>query len=156
MNGGKAKGLQRTAGQAYGNGSEYSSNVRMSGNPWTTLAPSHIAANGWMPVTLFPSSGSSAIPGKGWGCVIFDTYLSDSVPAASALQQLSGPPITNVRWVHLGTGKRAIGFNYDKSNGENIWLGLVPDNIRNAGVGGGRPLVKRDAAWPAGWTEWSF
>ncbi len=156
MNGSAGDGLRRTAGTAFGDGSEYPPNVRMSGNPWTTLAPSHIAANGWMPVTLFPSSGSSAIPGKGWGCVIFDTYLSGSAPAASALQQLSGPPITNVRWVQLGTGKRAIGFNYDKSGGEDIWLRLVPDNIRNAGVGGGRPLVKRDAAWSAGWTEWSF
>ena len=146
----------RTAGQAYGDGSEYSPNLRMSGNPWTTLAPAHISANAWMPISLFPLPGSSASFGKGWGCVIFDTYLDDTISAASAIQQLSGSAISEVRWVQLGAGKRAIGFKYDKSGDESIQLRLVPGEIRNLGSSGGRPTVKRDDSWSTGYLDWGF
>ena len=63
-----------------------------------------------------------------------------------------------MRWVQVGAGKRAIGFRYDKSNGGNIQLRLVPGNVRNEGAGGGRPAVKRDAMWTSdmGWLDWSF
>lgn len=87
---------------------------------------------------------------------MFDTWLDGSVPATSAIQQISGPGITDIRWVTLGAGKRAIGFKYDKSGGATIWLRLVPENIRNAGSGGGRPLVKRDPSWNSAWEEWAF
>ena len=64
--------------------------------------------------------------------------------------------VTDVRWVQIGAGKRAIGFRYDKSDGGLIWLRLVPGSVRNEGTGGGRPLVKRDDAWHVGWPDWSL
>ena len=159
MNGKSGDGLRRTAGAAFGDGSEYLPIVRMAGNPWTTLTPALTSENAWMPCDHFPDPGSSARLGKGWGCVVFDTYLDGTVSAASAIRQLSGPMITDVRWVQVGAGKRAIGFRYDKSNGVPVVLELVPDNIRNEGVGGGRPAIKRDDAWASGfggWEGWSF
>ena len=125
--------------------------ARMQGNRWTTLAPAFIPEPPCMP------SAASARAGKGWGCVVFDTYLDGTVSAASAIQQISGPTISGVRWVQVGAGKRAIGFTYDKSGGGTIKLRVVPANILNEGIGGGRPAVKRDAGWSdATWPEWSF
>ena len=60
------------------------------------------------------------------------------------------------RCVQLGTDKRAIGFCYDKSSGVDIQLRLMANGIRNLGVSGGRPLVKRDASWNGSWPDWSF
>ena len=157
MNGKYGGGLRRTAGTAFGNGSEYLPIVRMAGNPWTTLNPALISGEPRMPASA--GFNSSARDGRGWGCVVFDTYLDGTVSAASAIRQLSGPMITDVRWIQVGAGKRAIGFRYDKSNGIPVMLELVPDNIRNEGVGGGRPAVKRDDAWASGfggWEGWSF
>ena len=132
--------------------------MRTRGNRWTTLAPAFIPENAWMPCDHFPEPGSSARLGKGWGCIVFHTYLDGTIPASSAIQQLSGTAISDVRWIQVGAGKRAIGFRYDKSDGGLIWLRLVPGNIRNEGVGGGRPAVKRDAAWTSdtGWLDWVF
>ena len=156
MNGKNGEGTRRTAGDAYGGGSGYSANVRMSGNPWTTLASAHISSNAWMPLALFPDSGSSAHFGKGWGCVLFDTYLDDTMSAPLAIQQLNGPAVTNIRWVHVGAGKRGIGFNYDRTEGGTIWLRINPQAVISKGVNGGRPLVPRNASWATGWEEWSF
>ena len=57
-----------------------------------------------------------------------------------------------------GLRRSVIGFRYDKSSGGTIELRLVPGNIRNEGVGGGRPAVKRDAMWTSdtGWLDWNF
>ena len=156
MNGKLNEGMRRTSGAAYDNGNGYPSNVKMSGNPWTTLAPAHILMNAWMPSSLFPLQGSSASPSTGWGCVVFDTYLDDSISAALADQQLTGTAVTDIRWVHLGANIRALGLKYDKSGDGNIFLELEQDLIRNAGAEGGRPLVKRDPSWSTEPTGWSF
>jgi hypothetical protein len=157
MNGKQGDGMRRTAGAAWNGGNEYAGyGVTMSGNPWTTLCPAHIPANAWLPIGQFPGPGSSANEGKGWGCVLFDTYISDNGSAALAIQQLAGTAITDVRWLGVGVGKRGLGFRYDKSACDMIWLRTDSNKCLNEGEGGGRPLVRRVFSWPAGWQEWSF
>jgi hypothetical protein len=128
MNGKNGAGLRRIAGSAYGDGSEYPVNVRMDGNPWTTLCPAPVAIGAWTPAQTI---GNHA----GWGCLMLDTYMSD---VNSASQAVVGDRISNVRWVPLGAGKRAVGFHYDKSSGGVIWLNVHTRDCLSDGAGGGR------------------
>jgi hypothetical protein len=104
MNGKNNSGNRRTAGEAYADGAGYRSHVRMAGNKWTTLCPA-LAKGKW----IYPSSQVSE-KRKGWGCVVFDTYMDSSVSAASIV---TGSGINNIRWLRLGNGNRAIGFDFD-------------------------------------------
>ncbi|MDX9792907.1 MAG: hypothetical protein RBU24_05345 [Kiritimatiellia bacterium] len=157
MNGKQGDGLRRTAGTAWNGGDEYAGyGVTMSGNPWTTLCPAHIPANAWLPLWQFPEPGTTARKGKGWGCVLFDTYVSGNVSAVSVIQQLEGTAIAEVSWISVGVGKRGLGFGYDKAACDMIWLRTDSNKCLNEGEGGGRPLVRRVFSWPAGWQEWSF
>ena len=158
MNGKQGEGLRRTAGKAWGGGTEYSGyNVKMDGNPWTTLCPAFIPTESIFPCSLFPAQGTTASPGLGWGCVLSDTYLSSDTAASGALVQLEGTAITDVRWINAGTtGTRGIGYDYDKTSNSTIWLRVDPSKCTNAGIGGGRPLVKRIYTWASDWNEWIF
>jgi hypothetical protein len=158
MNGKQGDGLRRTAGKAWGGGSEYLNyHAKMDGNPWTTLCPAFSYGHPIFPYSLFPDPGSTASPGTGWGCVLSDTYLSGVTAASDALVQLEGTAITDLRWINAGaTGIRGIGYDYDKSSNSSIGLRLDTSKCTNEGIGGGRPLVKRVDTWASGWNEWSF
>jgi len=68
--------------------------LTMFGNGWSTLCPA--------PVAFYPD----ADPGqrKGWGCIIFDTYMDDTISATDALTMVAGgAAVTNVRWLGNGT-----------------------------------------------------
>ena len=144
MNGSEGDGSRRTAGSAFGDGTGYPSNVRMSGNPWTTLCPAPLTVLATLPYCGFPLPGADdPSPGKGWGCLIFDTYMSDSFPAS---QVISHAAVSNVRWVTLGAGKRAVGFNYDKGLSSTIWLNVQTEGCRNEGMGGGRKVDRNRIA----------
>ena len=148
MNGKSGGGLRRTAGAAFADGSEYPANVRMSGNPWTTLCPAPAASGAWTPDAMVPAGR------KGWGCLIFDTYMSDACPAA---QVFSGDGISDVRWVNLGAGLRAVGFHYDKAAVNPVWLNVNTRDCVSEGPGGGRS-VDYDRVSPNGETGgvWIF
>jgi hypothetical protein len=158
MNGKEGEGLRRTAGKAWGYGSEYSNyDAKMDGNPWTTLCPAFIYPKPAFPYSLFPDPGSTASPGIGCGCLILDTYLSGDMAASDAIIQQEGTAITDVRWVNAGaTGKRGIGYDYDKTSNSTIGLRVDTSKCTNEGIGGGRPLVKRVDTWASSWNEWSF
>jgi hypothetical protein len=158
MNGKQGDGLRRTAGKAWGGGYEYSNyNAKMDGNPWTTLCPAFIQGEPLYPYSLFPNPGSTASPGVGWGCVLTDTYLSDEASPSGTFEQPGASMITDVRWISAGSsGKRGLGFDYDKSSNSNIWLRIVPSKYVSDGLGGGRPLVKRADAWGSSWLDIIF
>ncbi len=138
MNGSEGDGSRRTAGSAFGDGTGYPPNVRMSGNPWTTLCPAPVTIFATLPYPGFPGPGADdPSPGKGWGCLTFDTYMGESVPAS---QVISHAAVSNVRWVTLGAGRRGVGFNYDKGLSSTIWLNVQTEGCRNEGVGGGRKV----------------
>lgn len=118
-----------------------------SGNPWTTLCPAPTACAGWTPGELVGAR-------KGWACLLFDTYVSD---AYSASQAVVGERISDRRWVTLGAGSRALGLQYDKTNGGTIWLKVHLQGCVNEGVGGGRS-VDCDRVTPNGENDedWIF
>jgi hypothetical protein len=98
----------------------------------------------------------TASPGIGWCCVLTDTYLSGDADA-SATFEMGFNAITDVRWINAGTtGKRGVGYDYDKSSNSAIWIRVDPSNYSNEGVGGGRPLVKRVDTWSPDWLDCIF
>lgn len=120
------------------------------GNDWVTLCPS--------PVAVFPSSSPG--PRKGWGCIVFDTYMDDNVAASTALTKTSGScSVSNIRWLDNGSGKYAIGFDFDNTSGGGATMTAHADKCENkaapTGVNLGRKLdgdrVKPngdDKTWP--------
>lgn len=120
----------------------------MDGNPRTTLCPAPIAAGAWTPDGVVDGNR------KGWGCLVFDTYMSD---ACCAPQVIVGNGISNVRWVPLGADSRAVGFHYDKAAVSPIWLNVNTRDCLNAGSGGGRS-VNYDRVSPNGENDddWLF
>ena len=82
LNGYQEGGTRRTAGKAYGDGSQYGSSMVMlgaTGKEWTTLNPA--------PNAVFPQGPAGGR--KGAGCMISDTYMDDSVSADLAVQKVS-------------------------------------------------------------------
>ena len=135
-------GSRRTAGEAWeiGTGYEYPEhytgiyrfNVRMRGNEWTTLCPAPMANN-----STYPASASGK---KGYGCVIFDTYMNDEIPAKEALKKVSGGPTSNHRWDGSAEEKFILGFDYDNTGYIPTTMRVVGDRCRNADPYGGRGL----------------
>jgi hypothetical protein len=108
MNGSQDSGNNRCTGEAYDTGTGYDNDLDMFGSDWTTLCPA--------PVAVFPASS----PGnrKGWGCIIFDTYMDDSYAATQAVTKISGScSVSNFRWVDNGSGKFCLGFDFDNTGG---------------------------------------
>jgi len=144
MNGAISNGILRTAGQAYSNidyrtirsygyiGRNVGS-VKMDGNGWTTLCPAPLVDN-----AVFPDA--TVGNRKGWGCIIFDTYMSTSYSASDALIKLSGCQTADHRWFGNASGTYGVGFNFDKTGGAATTMRAVADKCRNEGVGGGREL----------------
>ena len=140
MNGSTDNARKRTAGEAWDSGSGYHTNVftgvlnaKMDGNDWTTLCPAPLADN-----AVFPASN----PGnrKGWGCIIFDTYMNVTNSASDALTKVSGCPTSDHRWFGNADGKYGLGFDFDKTGGAATTMRAVADKCRNEGVGGGREM----------------
>jgi len=103
----------------------------MQGNPWTTLCPAPSEKN----KLVFPAN----IPQKrkGWACLAFDTYVDNTVDPANIV---SGNNISGQRWVQLGAGYRAIGFYFDKTDGNPITLTVNAQNCVSKGANGGQWL----------------
>lgn len=134
MNGTLNSGLRRTAGEAYDNGNGYTSNVKMDGNDWTTLCPAPMQVN-----PVWPDSD----PGKryGWGAIIVDTYMDDTVTATDALKKNSGGNTYSHDWkCETSHGKFALGFDYDKTDNTATEMKAVADKCKNAPTGEGREM----------------
>ena len=138
MNGSHYTGTRRTAGRAYGEGAEfyhesteYTNQLVMGGNVWTTLCPA--------PSVSFPSEIITAR--KGWGCVIFDTYVDkDWESASNALALVSGScTISNVQWLSNPYGEYGIGFDFDKTGTGSVTVKVHADkclhDCSNTGMG---------------------
>jgi len=119
MNGSLDSALKRTAGEAYGAGG-YNSDFKLHGNDWTTLNPAVRSA--------FPDGVAGNR--KGSGCILFDTYMDDSVPAHSAVTNVSGS-ISGLRWIDNGSGRIGITFEFDKTGGGAQEVKARADKCRN-------------------------
>jgi hypothetical protein len=110
MNGTTDDTKKRTAGKAWDGGNGYTTNAAMDGNDWTTLCPAPMLDADY---PVWPDSD----PGnrKGWGCVIFDTYMSHT-NADDALIKVSGGTTSNHRWAGE-PDDFILGFDYDKTDG---------------------------------------
>ncbi|MFH1232163.1 MAG: hypothetical protein V1709_11785, partial [Planctomycetota bacterium] len=154
MNGTTDLAKKRTAGEAYDGGIGYTANLAMKGNNWTILCPAPMVDD-----AVFPEP--SVDKRKGWGCVIFDTYMNDTVSADSALKKLSGGNTSNHRWAGNSYGKFILGFDYEE--GQNILTEMqaVGKECRNSDPDGGRRLdgdrIKpNDVDTKPDNKEWSF
>ena len=109
---------------------------------------------------LFPPDGTPPGNRFGWGCVVFDTYMDDSLGATDALVGVAGPPVGQQHWgapTAYGPtvyGRFVLGFSYDKTSGTGITVKAIADKCRNKGVDGGREMdgdrqtpSKDDRSW---------
>ncbi len=133
MNGTTDSTRKRTAGEAYEDGNGYTNNVKMDGNDWTTLCPAPLADN-----AVFPDT--TAENRKGWGCIVFDTYMSEDNSANEALIKQSGCPTSNHRWFDNADGYYGLGFDFDKTGGATTTMRAVADKCRNKGGTEGRRM----------------
>ena len=133
MNGSTDNARKRSAGEAYESGNGYSANAKMDGNDWTTLCPAPFADN-----AVFPDA--TAGNRKGWGCVIFDTYMSTTNSASDALTKQSGCPTFDHRWFGNDDGYYGLGFDFDKSDGASTTMRTIANKCWNEGQDCGREL----------------
>jgi hypothetical protein len=84
---------------------------------------------------------------KGCGAVIFDTYMNETISAATALQRESGGAVSNQRWYGNTNGKFVIAFDYDENEGITTVLNAVHTSCKNNDPDGGRPMDS-DRMWP--------
>jgi hypothetical protein len=152
MNGSTDNAQKRTAGEAWDSGSGYTSNAhnaQMDGNNWTTLCPSPM-----LQAQVFPTSD----PGRtyGWGCIIFDTYMNNTIAAADALTKVQGCDTYDYQWRGTTHGKFILGFAYDKTSGAATTVQANADKCKNSDPDGGRQL-DGDRVKPNGDPkQWSF
>ena len=158
MNGTISNGLNRTATDAYGDGSGYNrlngwsnaTQLVMSGTGWTTLCPA--------PVSSFPSAAVDAR--NGWGCVIFDTYVDKlHATASQALTLTAGNcTVSNVRWLHNIYGTYGIGFDFEKHDSQSITVKVDADDcLHDCGnTGFGRKLDGDRIEQNGDDYEWNF
>jgi len=76
---------------------------------------------------------------KGWGCILLDTILDNTPPAADALVKVSGGAvITDTHWLKSADGNYyGVGFTFDKTNNNSpTTMKAVSDKIRSQGTGG--------------------
>jgi len=109
------------------------------------------------PVAKFPS----ASPGtrKGWGCIVFDTYMNEDVAAGDALSKVSGGcTISNIRWIENGSGRYAIGFDFDNSGAGGATMKAEADEcVHASGIAGSGRRLDGDGVTPNGDdVTWSF
>lgn len=146
MNGTKGNAKKRVAKDAYDAGG-FDNRFKMYGNGYTTLCPSSLAT--------FPSAN----PGerKGWGCIIFDTYMmGDYFPANQAVIKTNGTcSVSDFRWVSNGYGMFCDGFEFDNENGGGATMKADADKCQADGIGNLR--LDGDGEAPNGddW-PWSF
>ena len=144
-----SEGTRRTTGAAY-DGWTYASNMVMRGSEWTTLAPA--------PVAVFPDSP----PGnrRGWGCVVFDTYMDDTFASASqALVKVTGAcAVSNFRWVDNGSGSFCVGFDFDNPVVGGTQMKAVSEKcLHESGNSGGGSELDGDRISPNGDDKiWGF
>jgi len=120
MNGSSDNATKRTAGKAYDSGTGYTFHFAMYGNNWTTIHPA--------PNNVYPESTISSR--KGAGCIIFDTYMDDSITANDALTITSGS-ISTRRWIQNISYKYGISYDFDKTGGGTQQLHAEADNCIN-------------------------
>jgi hypothetical protein len=110
-------------------------NVKMDGNYWTTLCPAPMKNNDY---PVWPNID----PGNryGWGCIIFDTYMNDSISSTDALTKNSGGSTYDHKWRGNATGKYILGFDYDKTDGTETTMQAVGIKCKNKDPDGGRAL----------------
>ncbi|MBN1294196.1 MAG: hypothetical protein JXB48_20340 [Candidatus Latescibacteria bacterium] len=132
---------RRTAGEAWNNGTGYSSNTRMKGNPWTTLCPAPMLKNRWFPNNTDAKAGKR----MGAGCVLFDTYVKNDISVNKALKRESGAKIFNKRWGGWNYGGGGlwlksfhISFDYDNMIGSGGKIKVFGEKVRDQEEGKGR------------------
>lgn len=149
MNGSTDSARKRTTGEAYENGNGYTHNVKMDGNDWTTLCPATLADN-----AVFPDA--TAGNRKGWGCIIFDTFMSTTNAASDVLTKQSGCPTSDHRWFGNTDATYGLGFGFDKTDGATTTMRANADKCLNDGIGGGRELDGNRVKPNNDSRDWSF
>lgn len=79
----------------------------MIGNPYRTLCPAPQFQVGTWPKQPAPA-------GKGFGFIIFDTYVDTSIPASEALVFEDDSMKKGVWWIENQFGAFGLGFEYEK------------------------------------------
>jgi len=121
LNGTLYAGTNRTAGKAYAGGAGYQGNFTMVGSNWTTLHPA--------PYDVFPNAPTNGK--EGYGCIIFDTYMKDTVSANQAVVKDSGGGTVGPRyWFGHAGGNWSIGYYFDTTTGA-ITMRAEADNCEN-------------------------
>lgn len=160
LNGSTDNAQRRTAGTAWDQGTGYhvhqlqdskqgQVNAKMDGNDWTTLCPAPLANNAVFPDT---TAGNR----KGWGCIIFDTYMCSTNAATDALLKTTGCPTTNHSWFGNADGYYGLGFDFDKTGGAATTMRAVADKSRNEETGGGREMDGDRVQPSKDNRDWSF
>lgn len=121
----------------------------MDGNSWTTLCPSPITENAVFPMM---SPGQR----KGWGCIIFDTYMNDTISATEALTNINGNPTSNYCWAGRNEGKFILGFDFDNTMPALTTMQAVAEKCRNKDSDGGRALDGNRTIPNKDNYEWSY
>ena len=92
---------------------------------------------------------------KGFGCILFDTYMCTTNAANVALIKVGGCPTANYHWLGTTNGYYGIGFDFDKTGGGTTTMRAVADKCRNEGAEG--RALDGDRVNPAGDNkEWIF
>ena len=112
MNGGMGAGTLRPAGIAYLDGrSSMSTNVRMEGNPWTTLCPAPIIGN-----PTFPSS-TLAEGDVAFGCLLLDTFVKEK---NNMVKVIAGDGVTGIAPLRQEGAEYPFGVGFRIKKGAGI------------------------------------
>ncbi len=156
MNGSLGGGANRTARYAFLR-NEYTENFVWKGNGWTTLCPA--------PEQTFPKPGSSLYTDatgmrRGFGCVLFDTYLDESQSPAQAVSKLDGGGALDAgpRWF-AGNQTFGIGFEFSLMESALLTMRAHSAFCVNKGSADGRRKLDADSVAPNGDgknLDWTF
>lgn len=155
MSGEYSEGQYRTANAAFGNGQNFKDGFSMTGDGWTTLGPAPILSND----NIFPEfiSSPTGTKRKGYGGIIFDTYMDDTFTANAAVQHPYGGKVSTRRWIYNSVGAYGISFDFDLTQGGTIHLNAVADKCtskallynENKKLSGNRETYGKDYEWDA-------
>ena len=152
MNGSVNNGTKRSAEEAYDKGKGYTTGFKITGTGWTTLCPAT--------VSVFPQDGDTVGNRKGWGCIIFDTYMDDgpNYKPDKAVTKTSGNcAITSQRWFGNEIGKFGIGFNFDNVNRNGATMRVIAQLCRNKVLAGLNRALDGNGIQPNGDDkQWTF
>jgi hypothetical protein len=150
LNGYMEDGTRRTAGKAYGDGSQYQGGMQMigvTGKEWTTLNPA--------PNAVFPQESVGGR--KGAGCIIFDTYMDESqLPNVAVQKTAGGPVVSDRRWFANGSGHYLVSFDFESHAAGSITMKGEADCCKNKNpstygstrkLSGDRQTYGEDKAW---------